>query len=464
MPCSGRSSNSVALVLVGLAALGLLPFALAQAPPASVPPAAPPASQGPSQIIIDPAAAGDRLAVPDCVPRAGDEAAREACKTITTVLRDDLRFEDISIVSENLYKALPPLKPDAPNFEDWKSIGAQVLVITKAEVTAGELHLELRVHHVDSGQSMLSKRYSNRADNPRAFAHQAADEIFALQQLKGVARSKIAFVSDRDASKGKATKEIYIMDYDGHAPRRVTVNRSINILPSWNPDGKAFAYISYRNVIPELFIAWIHEGRSAGFPAGKGGQVLSHAFSPDGKKIAFASTRGGNTDIWVANSDGSDARRLTDTAASEAAPCWSPTGREIAFTRSLRIGAPQVWVMDSEGLNPRRVTHVSNYNDAPSWNPAKEYATEIAYTSRLEGGFEVAVLDLANGQVRQVTSGVGKCESPTWAPNGRHLALSCERGGRWQVTVVDRLGRNPRTLAAGPGNNAQPDWGPAPAQ
>jgi len=429
---------------------------------------APPAT-GDRTVVIPNTSVSDRLAVPDCVPRASDEAAREACRTVTEVLKKDLRFEGLPIVPENLYGMLPALKPDAPNFEDWKSIGAQILVITQADVTAGVLNLEVRVHHVASAQSMLARKFSNKADNPRYVAHQAADEILALAQIRGIARSKIAFVSDRDQAKGKVAKEIYIMDYDGANPRRVTVNRSINMLPSWSPDGKSVAYISYRNIMPELFTAWIYEGRSSGFAAGKGGKIYAHAFSPDGKRIAYAYSpaagRGGGSDmdLYVANADGTQPQRLTNTAAADTAPTWSPTGREIAFTRSLVIGQPQIYVMDSEGLNTRRVSTIGTYNDGPSWNPAKEF-TEIAYTSRIDGRFEVAVVDLANGQTRQITQGRGNCEAPSWAPNGRHLVFCCENRGRWQIAISDRNGRDLQFLPSGPGNNIYPDWGPAAAQ
>jgi TolB protein len=423
-------------------------------------PPSPPAG-GPGEVIIT--GAGTRLAIADCVPRIGDELARDACKTITEVIKSDLRFEETVLIADNLYGMIPAQKPDAPNFEDWKSIGAEVLVLTKAEVTSGNVNLEVRVHHVNSKQSMLAKRYTNKADNPRMLGHQAADDILGLSEIKGIARSKIAFVSDRDAVKGKASKEIYIMDYDGANVRRVTVNRSINMLPAWNPDGKSLAYISYRNTIPELFMAWIYEGRSSTFPAGKGGQIYAHAFSPDGKKIAYAFSKGGNLDIWVANSDGTSPQRLTENSSSDTAPTWSPTGREIAFTRAVRIANPQIYVMDSEGLNQRRVPTIGSYNDGPAWNPAKEF-TEIAYTSRLENNYEVAAIDLTNGQVRQITQGRGRCEAPSWSPNGRHLVFGCEIRGQWQIVTTDRMGGHFQVLATGAGNNVYPDWGPVAAQ
>lgn len=414
------------------------------------------------RIVIDTAV--QRFAIPDCVPRRGDADSREACRTVTEVLRNDLRFEGLfQFVPDSLLRAIPPQNPDAPSFEDWKGIGAKILVVTRAEVEAGELTVELKVYFVDSGQTMMAKRYSGRADNPRVFAHQSSDDIMTLTQYRGVARTKIAFVSDRDSPRGGRTvKELYIMDYDGFNPRRVTVNNSINILPAWSPDGRSLAYISYRQGAPLLYLAQIYEGKSVANVSGEkgNGQAFAPSFAPDGTKIAYASNRSGNMEIWSSNVNGTGARALTASAATDTAPCWSPTGQELAFTSNRGGGVPQLWLMDSEGLNVRRLTTVGNYNDGCSWNPSKQYS-EIAYTSRLEdGGFEIAVVDLASGQVRQLTTGRGSCESPAWAPNGRHLAFSCNRGGIWQITLADRLGNNVRTLAWPGGNNVQPDWSP----
>jgi TolB protein len=115
--------------------------------------------------------------------------------------------------------------------------------------------------------------------------------------------------------------------------------------------------------------------------------------------------------------------------------------------------------MDDDGLNVRRLTTVGGHNDSPAWNPSKLYP-EIALTSRIEGGFEIAVYDLERGQLRQITQGRGSCEYASWAPSGRHLAFSCRRGNKWQIAVADREGRVVQTLAAGPGNNVYPEWGP----
>ncbi len=403
-----------------------------------------------------------RFAVPECVPRTRDERAEAACRTITQVLRNDLRFPGLfQFVPDSLLTAIPPLDPEAPNFEDWQGIGARILVVTRAGLSGDELTVEVRVYFVDSGQTMLARRYSGKADNPRVFAHQASDDIMTLTQYQGVARTRIAFASDRDSTAERPSKELYIVDYDGFNPRRVTVNGSLNILPAWSPDGTSLAYVSYRRGTPVIYLARIFEGKSEPnlTRERENSQAFAPTFSPDGEKLAFASNRDGNMDIWVANADGSDPRRLTQTRASDTAPCWSPTGQEIAFT-SNRTGTPQLWVMSAEGLNVRRLTTVGNYNDGCAWSPAGQYG-EIAYTARLEsGGFDIAVIDLATRQVRQITQGHGSCEYPSWAPNGRHLVFSCERSGTWAITISDREGRSIQRLATGAGNNVQPDWGP----
>jgi TolB protein len=387
-----------------------------------------------------------------------DAAAAEACATITQVLRDDLEFQGLfRFVDEDLYRLLRQPDPVSPDFEDWRSIFASFLITTRARIAGESLALELRVFAVDLGGQILLRSYEHRLDELRRAAHEAADDVMSLTQYRGVARSRIIFASDRDDPEAVAgqVKELYVADYDGYNVRRITVNRSLNILPASSPDGSRLAYVSYRGGTPEIYVAQVSIGRSLKLT--NGGQSFAPSWSPDGRRIAYASNATGNMEIWVASGDGTDKRQLTSNIGADTAPSWSPNGRELAFT-SNRGGSPQLWLMDADGLNVRRLTGVGSYSDGAAWSPSREHS-EIAYTSRLEGGtFEIAVMDLVSGQVRQLTSGRGSCESPSWSPNGRHLVFSCNRRGRWELTLSDRLGRQLRTLPLGPGNSAQPEW------
>ena len=418
-----------------------------------------------------------RVAIAPCPVSA--EPVRTSCGIVREVLKTDLEFEGFELISESLMRSLPPVVPKAPNYLDWKGVGAHVLVTLEATQIDRNFAIDVRSFTVDGAASIMSRRYTGSVEpaNPssfRVFAHQAADEILMLASIQGVTRTRLVFVSDRDGLGGQAAsrarasstvpaargrKELYVSDYDGFNVRRVTVNQNISILPSWAPEAKGLIYTSYRSGTPQIFLSWIFEGRVVPNVTREGSEVQAMApvVSPDGRRIAYSSNRAGNFDIWVANIDGSGARNLTTTPSNDTAPCWSPSGLEIGFT-SARSGSPQLWVMDQEGLNVRRLSSVGNYNDACAWNPSREFA-EIAYSSRLENReFEIAVIDLSTNQVRQLTTGRGSCEYPAWSPTGRHLAFSCRRGATWQIAQTDRTGSKMRVLAVGPGNNEQVDW------
>ena len=301
--------------------------------------------------------------------------------------------------------------------------------------------------------------YTGSAANPRIYAHTMSDELHDTQRrLRGVARTKLTFVSDRNREAVVATvekrdvKEIYVADYDGANPRRITINRTMNITPSWSPDGRAIAYTSYRSGVPDILISNIYAGTMESPTKGVGQNFLP-VFSPDGTRIAFMSNRDGNNEIYVMNRDGSDVRRLTNNPAIDVTPTWSPTGTQIAFT-SERTGTPQIYVVGADGAGLRRIS-TETFADRATWSPAPY--NEIAFSAKTGPGFDIKIQSIATGETRQITFGEGSNESPAWSPNGRHLAFVSTRAGRSQVFTVDRDGRNLRQLTKD-GNNTMPHW------
>jgi TolB protein len=185
----------------------------------------------------------------------------------------------------------------------------------------------------------------------------------------------------------------------------------------------------------------------------KVGENWLPAWSPDGARVAFSSTRDGNPEIYIANRDGSNVHRLTNSPTIDISPTWSPSGTQIAFT-SDRSGTPQIYIIGIDGLNLVKKTSES-FCDKPTWSAAP--FNEIAYASRSGPGFDVKVLDLATNQVRQLTFGEGSNESPAFAPNGRHLVFSSTRAGKTQVFTIARDGKDVRQITK-IGNNEKPDW------
>jgi TolB protein len=386
-------------------------------------------------------------------------AAAEAAQTLSEVAWNDLEFASIyRMVPKLRYKIITgAVTPSSIDYYEWESIGTDILVVGTAEIQRDRLVSEVRIYATQAQQMVFGKRYEGEADSARSMAHQIADDILLQAgNYRGVSRTRIAFVSDR---RGRQSKELYIMDYDGQGQRPLTANRSLNLTPSWAPSGRALAYISYRRGGPGLYRAFIFEGKGDHLVDGPG-MSFTPSWSPDGQEIAFTSTRDGNSEIYVIRADGSGLRRLTHHGAIDTSPCWSPNGREIAFT-SDRSGAPQIYVMDSDGLNTRRLSFEGSYNDAASWSPSREYS-ELAYASRIERGpFDIVVYNFQTKQVRQLTTMRGSNESPSWSPNGLHLAFTSTRTGTAQIYTMNRDGSNQRQLTRS-GANTTPRWGPLP--
>lgn len=244
------------------------------------------------------------------------------------------------------------------------------------------------------------------------------------------------------------------MDYDGHDQRRLTAHKSISMSPSWSGPGDAVAYVSFfAGTGPALYLADVASGRKSPLVT-EGSLNASPAFSPDGRQVAFARALGANIEIFVANRDGSNARRLTNSGGIDTNPAFSPSGREIAFTSS-RSGSPQLYVMDAEGANVRRVTFEGEYNDGASWSPD---GTRLAYATRIERSrFDLALVDLVSLAARRLTSGGGTNEAPSFSPDGRRLVFTSSRAGGMQIfaIAVDGGGVEQLTFT---GSSWGPDW------
>ncbi len=401
-----------------------------------------------------------RIAIPDFRAAAPmGEAEPAAAVAMSDVIRDDISFAGV-------YRMLPPRfyriaesgsAPGAIDYYQWESVGADILVEGVTDTGGDQLVVEVRLHAVRAQENVFARRYTAESGASRMLAHRIADDILLQAgNYQGVARTRIAFATNR---RQERAKEIYLMDYDGHDQRPVTANGSLNLTPSWSPDGRALSYISYREGAPALYLAFLYQGRGEKLVGEH--QSFTPAWSPDGQWIAFASNRDGQSEIYLAAADGSEVRRLTDHRAIDVAPTWAPNGRTLAFT-SDRTGQPQIYAMDRDGLNLRRVSFEGMYNDSAAWSPSRS-RSEIAYASRIERQpFDIVVHDFETRQTRQLTTGRGSNESPSWAPNGEHLVFTSNRTGGDQVFTMHRDGSNVRQLTRD-GLNSTPRWGNPPA-
>jgi TolB protein len=443
--------------------------ALAQQAPTQPPAAGQPTGQ-PDRItttIIGDPGRPPRLAIPEFIALTNDPESVKAAKTIGQVLFDDITYErEYYLLAKDTLRSVPqPATPDAVVLDRWKELGADFLIVGGIRRSGDGMSVEARLLDVNSGKMILGKQYTGSlksiGDGGRIYAHTFADEVHLLRNVRGVARTKLAFSTDRDGARMKGPvgqrdiSNIYQADYDGFNQTRVTATQSLDLSPVWSPDRSALAYTSYRSGYPDIIVQSLREVRTPRRPAAGTDRIHNFlpAYSPDGTKLAYTSNRDGNSEIYVVNVDGTGMRRITNHPTIDVTPTWSPTGEHIAFT-SERTGNPQIYIVNVDGTNPQRIS-TESFCDRPTWSPAPW--NEIAYTCRAGGGYQILVFDFTTRSSRPITDGIGSNEQPAFAPNGRHLAFTSDRTGRPQIYTIGRDGTDLRQVTKD-GGNRYPNW------
>jgi TolB protein len=418
-------------------------------------------------VVIAGSGGPPKLAVAGFIPLSSDAETVAAARTISDVLRADIEYErEYYLIPKDMIATVPKFTAiDQVPLDRWKELQADgVLVGTVAKTGTGVL-VQVRLIKVATGETAFGKQYSGSIANPRRYAHTIWDEMYKDElQGHGVARTRLTFSSDRDADRmqgpsgNRDVQEIYIADYDGANPIKVTNTRTLNITPTWSPDNQAIAYTSYRpsggmGTFQDIVVSHIRIGKRE-TPANGDPKKQNYLpiWSPDGTKIAFTTNRDGNPEIYVMNRDGTGVRRMTNHPGIDVSPTWSPTGGQLAWV-SDRTGTARIYIMNVDGTGERVL--ISEECFRPTWSSGK--FNEIAYAGRSGPGYDIKVYSFADGASRRITDGIGSNESPAFSPNGRHIAFTSTRNGKVQVYTIARDGNDLRQITR-EGNNKYPNW------
>jgi TolB protein len=294
------------------------------------------------------------------------------------------------------------------------------------------------------------KEFKFPTDDVRSAAHDIAAWITEMiTGEKGGFTSKIVFVV-----KTGDNKNLWMMDWDGSNPHALTKDKTLNMSPTWAPDGGAIYFTSFRNDNADIFKLDLGSGKITPFVTSPHVDSAP-SVSPDGQWVAYCSAGEGNPEVYRCRPDASDKTRLTFSYGVDTSPSWSPTSRELVFT-SDRTGTPQIYRMDADGTSVLRITFAGNYNETARWSPRGDL---IAYASR-EIGFQIFTIGPSGGTERRVT-GDGSNLDPSWSPDGMKLVYTCQDSKRkssiwscnWDGSGAKQLTEN---LEA-----SQPQWGPA---
>jgi len=416
-------------------------------------------SQAPDA-IIRPTASPTRLAVADFVSRvSATQETIEALKVYNQVLFDDLQFSAFfEIPSKSFYPLKPLRMPQDVVFENWQvpSLDVDYLAFGSLQVDATTTVVEAYLYDVKTMQQVLGKRFRvTDSSLIRRVAHEFADQIvyeLSAGASRGVATTKIAFSSKRGNS-----KEIWVMDYDGHNAEKISLNGGINKFPEWSPDNSLLSFVAN---LPNSnrWSLWIQKlGGGHTTIEVSGSYVSSPAFAPAGNLLAYSARTENSldSDIFVSSIDGGGRRNLTRHRGIDTSPTWSPTGRQIAFI-SDRTGSPQVWVMDADGSNVRRLVQEGGHCDSPDWSPDGRFIL-YSWQAPSQWKHDVYLLEIATGKIYQLTYGRGSSESPHWSPDGRHISFQNTRTETKQIYIMNADGENLRMITAY-GENESPSW------
>jgi len=341
--------------------------------------------------------------------------------------------------------------PSASALQEWTPAGGEILLAGEALLEPDGLNFNMKFHLFDlvEQKHIVGKQYEGPLQTLRSAVHRMADEILLqITGEKGVHNTKIAYAVAQGTG-----KEICISDFDGANIKQITQNQSINLSPTWSPEGRRIAFTSYLRRNPDLYLIDL-DGKNLQPLSRYPGLNVSPTWSPDGKKIALMMGMEGKSDIYLMDPNGGNPRRLTKGHGNEASPTWSPDGEWIAFV-SDRSGSPQIYVMAQDGSKVRRLTFEGSYNTQPSWSPKGD---RIAFCARAEGRFEISTIGIDGSGLRRMTSSSGHNESPSWSPDGRYIAFSSTRAGAPKIFIMNANGFNQRALTSSKGGESSPAW------
>jgi len=391
-----------------------------------------------------------RIAVEDFVPKPGTRMLTSdsmALVRLAEIIRDDLDFSPFYeiVVIDSFY--MRHMELDVMTLLGWSHLGAEYVVRGEGEFAGDDIVFKYEMFASKSGMSFARGRFKSVITNYRRLAHQVANDIILyLTGDRGIFDTRVCFISDRTGN-----KEVFLCDYDGANIYQLTGNGSINLSPTFTPDGQKILFTSFMNEDPQMYQYDTRDGKVellAGYP----GINSAARVSPDGESIVCALSRDGNAEIYLLQRSGKIKRRLTNTAAIESGPCWSPNGNQIAFT-SDRSGSPQIYIMDNDGVNVRRLTYIGSYNDSPDWSPKGD---KIVFLSRVDGRFNICTIDVTGDNFRVLTE-KGNNENPHWSPDGNHIIFSSTRTGEKEIFIMDLFGFEEKRLTTG-GGNSNPAW------
>ena len=344
------------------------------------------------------------------------------------------------------------------DFQDWSFVGVEAVVVgSVVQEGVNAYTLQFQLFDVFGRRQLVGYRMPASRGTMRGAAHRAADMIYEkLTGIKGVFGTKVAYVTAQQQGQGRLYSLI-VSDQDGENEHTIMESTDPIMSPAWSPDSRQLAYVSFEGNRSSIFVQTLRTGNRFKVSS-KPGINGAPAFSPDGRKLVV--TLGGvdgNLDIHVLDITSRQTRRLTTHRAIDTEGTWSPDGRYVYFT-SDRSGGPQVYRVSANGGTPERVTFEGSYNARPRLSPD---GSRLAMVHNDRGNYRIAVMDLERKNLLVLSEG-RQDESPSFAPNSDILIYATRQGRNGVLETVSADGLIRQKMSEGRGDVREPVWSPFP--
>lgn len=372
----------------------------------------------------------------------------EITSYVDQIIKNNLtRTGEFNIFANDDLLSIPETE-NAIIFNDFRILNIDYLIIGNIINDASNIKAEYQVFDIRKGSKVRSSTVFGIPNKNRQLAHYISDGIYEeITGIKGIASTKILYVTENK------NYRLIVADADGKNEQILLESSEPIISPSWSPDSKKVAYVSFETGMAKVFIQDIASGNRE-LVIENSFQISSPAWSPDGKFLSLTMYQDGNAEIYILNLKNKNLTRLTNHYAIDTESTWSRQGSNIMFT-SGRSGSPQLYEINLRKSNarPKRITFDGNYNAKGSYLPNNE---GIVFVHRADINFQIALKYFDENFIRPLTESQMD-ESPSISPNGNVIVYSIKDEGMGLLSGVTLSGAKFK-IPATEGSVREPAW------
>ena len=371
------------------------------------------------------------------------------------VIKSDLEsFGEFYVLPPKNMLSLPRSKEEV-FFKDWRILGTDFLVI--GDVGLSEVENEIKVSFIIL--DIVKERLIHRGvvlgskKSLRRISHKISDIMYSkIYDIPGIFSTQIAYIDKPSAS--DPNYNLMISDLDGFQSLSLFSSPQPLMSPSWSPDKKKIAYVSFEEGTSRIFIQQLSNAQRFGLKLERGINS-SPNWSPNGDKLSAVLSRTGNPDIFIYDLKLSTWIQITNHFGIDTEPDWSPDSNKILFT-SNRSGSPQLYEANVKTNRIKRITFDGTYNARGRYLPNGK---DIVFVHRRNGVFHIAKQNLRSGNINILTD-TSLDESPTVSPNGNVVIYATKDGDKDILAGITLDGKTKFIMPSLKGEAREPSWSP----